>query len=34
MTKYVFFEGYATQELLEARAKGEITKLFKKYGLP
>jgi len=34
MTKYVFFEGYATQELLEARAKGEITELFKKYGLP
>ena len=34
MTKYVFFEGYATQELLEARAKGEINRLMQKYGLP
>jgi excisionase family DNA binding protein len=34
MTKYVFFEGWAMEELLEARAKGEINKLLQKYGLP
>ena len=34
MSKYVFFEGWAMEELLEARAKGEISKLLEKYGLP
>jgi excisionase family DNA binding protein len=34
MTKYVFFEGWAMEELLEARAKGKIEELLKKYNLP
>jgi hypothetical protein len=34
MERFVFYEGVASLELLEARSKGKILELLKKYGLP
>jgi hypothetical protein len=34
MDRFVFYEGVASGELLEARSRGEILELLKKYGLP